>query len=113
MSNGWDPARLFATGQQSAGGREYWHSLEELAETEAFKDLMGNHLPRHAAAFTSAIDRREFLKLMGASLALAGISGCVSPAPAPPDEKIVPYVNQPEALVPGRPLYFATAIPTE
>src|ERR1044071_6713126 len=113
MSNRLDPAGLLGTGQQSAGGREYWRSLEELAGTEAFKDLMGNHLPRHAAAFTSAMDRREFLTLMGASLALAGISGCLSPAPAPPDEKIVPYVNQPEALVPGKPLYFATAIPAE
>jgi len=113
MSNGMDPAGLLGIGQQSAGGREYWRSLEELAGTEAFKDLIGNHLPRHAAAFTSAMDRREFLTLMGASLALAGISGCLSPAPAPPDEKIVPYVNQPEALVPGKPLYFATAIPAE
>ena len=113
MSNGTDPAALLGIGQQSAGGREYWRSLEELAGTEAFKNLIDNHLPRHAAAFTSTIDRREFLKLMGASLALAGISGCLSPAPAPPDEKIVPYVHQPEALVPGKPLYFASAIPIE
>ena len=45
---------------------------------------------------------------MGASLALAGINGC---RPASPDQKIVPYVNQPEQIVPGRPLFFATAFP--
>jgi molybdopterin-containing oxidoreductase family iron-sulfur binding subunit len=75
MSNGTEPANLPEASQPTAGGREYWRSLEELAGTEAFKELMGNHLPRHAAAWTSAMDRREFLKLMGASLALAGVSG--------------------------------------
>jgi molybdopterin-containing oxidoreductase family iron-sulfur binding subunit len=48
---------------------------------------------------------------MGASLALAGLSGCLSPSPAPSNEKIVPYVTQPEEVVPGRPLFFATAMP--
>ena len=46
---------------------------------------------------------------MGASLALAGLNGCGRAAPQ--DEKIVPYVNQPEQIVPGRPLFFATAFP--
>ena len=45
---------------------------------------------------------------MGASLALAGLNACRA---APLDEKIVPYVNQPEEIVPGRPLFFATAFP--
>ena len=94
-------------------GREYWRSLEELADTPAFKQFVSEELPRHAAAWVSAMDRREFLKLMGASLALSGLAGCVSSAPAPPDEKIVPYVKQPEEIVPGKPLYFATAIPLE
>ena len=48
---------------------------------------------------------------MGASLALAGLSGCLSSSPAPTDEKIVPYVNQPEEIIPGKPLFFATAMP--
>ena len=46
---------------------------------------------------------------MGASLALAGLNGC-STQPAP-RAKIMPYVRQPEAMVPGKPLYFATAMP--
>ena len=54
------------------------------------------------------LSRREFLYLMAAPLALAGLAGCSS---APP-EKIVPYVNAPESLVPGRPLFFATAMQT-
>ncbi len=94
-----------------SAGREYWRSLEELADTPAFNEWVNAELPRHAAAWLSAIDRREFLKLMGASLALSGLAGCLSSAPAPADEKIVPYVKQPEEIVPGKPLYFATAIP--
>ena len=53
--------------------------------------------------------RRRFLTLMGASLALMGLNGC-STQPAP-REKIMPYVRQPEAMVLGKPLYFATAMP--
>ncbi len=55
------------------------------------------------------VNRREFLSLMAASLALAGVSGC-SPAAQLP-ERIVPYVQPPEEMLPGRPLYFATAMP--
>ncbi len=57
------------------------------------------------------MSRRRFLQLMGASLALAGLSGCGSAAPAPTNEKIVPYVKQPEEIIPGKPLFFATAMP--
>src|SRR5688572_33495746 len=44
---------------------------------------------------------------MGASIALAGVSACTRQ----PAEKIVPYVRQPEEVVPGRPLFYATAMP--
>ena len=54
-----------------------------------------------------ALPRRDFLKLMGASLALAGLSGCAFQ----PNEKIVPYVNQPESYIPGIASYYATAMP--
>ena len=54
------------------------------------------------------MNRRQFLTLMGASLALAGLSGCsVRPAPS---RTVVPYVRQPEEIVPGRPLFYATAM---
>jgi molybdopterin-containing oxidoreductase family iron-sulfur binding subunit len=55
------------------------------------------------------LTRRRFLTLMGASLGLAGLSGC-NPSAAP-RERIVPYVRQPEDIIPGQPLYFATAMP--
>jgi len=88
-------------------GRTYWRSLEELADTPEFRDYVGREFPAQASEFTDPAGRREFLKLMGASLALAGVSACTRI----PDEKIVPYVRQPEDIVPGRPLFFATAMP--
>src|SRR6185503_7739631 len=95
----------------SARGHEYWRCLEELADSERFAQLMREEYPRHAEGFMESVDRRTFLRLMGASLALAGLGGCLSSAPAPTDEKIVPYVEQPEEIIPGRPLYFASAMP--
>src|SRR5262245_54071274 len=86
-------------------GRDYWRSLEELAESEEFTRLLQQEFPRHASEWKASADRREFLKLMGASLALAGLSACTRQ----PNEAIVPYVRQPEDVVPGRPLFFATA----
>jgi molybdopterin-containing oxidoreductase family iron-sulfur binding subunit len=53
------------------------------------------------------VARRTFLKLMGASLALGGFGACTRQ----PAETIVPYVRQPEDLVLGEPLFFATAMP--
>jgi len=89
----------------AAGGRSYWRSLEELAGTDAFDEMLHREFPRHASEWSGALDRRSFLKLMAASLALAGLSSCATQ----PEEKIVPYVRTPEELVPGKPLYFATA----
>jgi molybdopterin-containing oxidoreductase family iron-sulfur binding subunit len=88
-------------------GREYWRSLEALAETPEFKEYLHREFPQNASEWLDPVGRRGFLKLMGASLALAGISACTRQ----PDEAIVPYVRQPEELVPGKPLFFATAMP--
>ena len=63
--------------------------------------------PRGAVeAITDPATRRSFLKLMGASLALAGVTACTTQ----PEEAIVPYVRQPEELIPGKPMYYATAM---
>ena len=86
-------------------GKEYWRSLEELTESEGFEELLHEEFPRLASQWDDAIGRRRFLKLMGASLALAGLGACTHQ----PKEEIVPYIRQPEDLVPGKPLYFATA----
>ena len=90
----------------TAKGRRYWRSLEELAHTEAFQEFLAREFPRQASEWTDSLSRRNFLKLMGASLALAGLGGCYGP----PTEKIVPYVRAPEQIVPGQPLFFATAM---
>ena len=89
----------------SQDGKNYWRSLEELADTPEFHEFVRREYPQHAEEWDDPIERRTFLKLMGASLALAGLSGCVYQPP----EKIVPYVMQPEEAVPGRALFFATA----
>jgi len=90
-------------------GKEYWRSLEELARSDVFDDFMHEEFPRQAAALNATgdkgVDRRNFMKLMGASVAMAGLAACRQPA-----ETIVPYVNQPESTVPGRPLFFASAM---
>ena len=98
-----------ATVQQklsAAQGPEYWRSLEELAGTPEFEELLHREFPRQASEWIGDnVSRRNFLQLMSASLALAGLSGCTKL----PTQKIVPYVRQPEEVVLGRPLYYATA----
>ncbi|MGH8005611.1 MAG: TAT-variant-translocated molybdopterin oxidoreductase, partial [Candidatus Binatia bacterium] len=84
----------------------YWRSLEELADTPGFADFLHREFPRQAAEWTDPLSRRQFLQLMGASLALAGLGACARP----PTETIVPYVRPPEEVVPGKPLFFATAM---
>jgi molybdopterin-containing oxidoreductase family iron-sulfur binding subunit len=88
-------------------GKQYWRTLEELADDPHFTDLVHREFPRHASEWDDAVDRRDFLKLMGASLALAGLAGCG----LPDQTHIVPYVKQPDGVVLGRPNFFATAMP--
>jgi molybdopterin-containing oxidoreductase family iron-sulfur binding subunit len=78
-------------------------------DTPAFREAMENEFPEDAAEWTDPVSRRNFLTIMGASLALAGAAGC-SPRPAPM-RKIVPYTRQPEEMTPGVPLFFASAVP--
>jgi len=89
-----------------ATGPTYWRSLEELADDPGFDEVMHREFPRLAPQ-TEGCSRRDFLQLAGASLALAGLAGCTKQ----PLEPIVPYVVQPERIVLGNPLYFATAFP--
>jgi len=90
-----------------AEGRLFWRSLGELSDTPQFREYLHREFPEQASQWNNPKGRREFLKLMSASLALAGVGACVKQ----PEERIVPYVRQPEEMVPGRPLFFATAIP--
>src|SRR3977135_4395662 len=88
-----------------APGKKFWRSLEELADAPEFREFVEREYPQHAEEWNDPVERRSFLKLMGASLALAGLSGCAFQ----PAEKIVPNVKQSEDGVPGKALFFATA----
>jgi len=88
-----------------ATGREYWRSLEQLADSEEFQRFVKAEFPAPLDVLDTTVTRRGFLRVMGASLALAGLGACTRQ----PREKIVPYVRQPENVVPGEPLYFASA----
>ena len=90
-----------------AEGRMYWRSLGELADTPEFRQYLHREFPEQASEWNDPKGRRQFLKLMSASLALAGVGACTRQ----PLEQIVPYVRQPEDIVPGRPLFFASALP--
>src|SRR5438128_1081189 len=90
---------------EKKNGPEFWRSLEELAGKPEFREMMHREFPKGASEWIDAVSRRGFLKLMGSSLALAGMTACTKQ----PFEPIVPYVRQPEEVVPGRPLFFATA----
>jgi len=88
-------------------GPEYWRSLQELAGSEEFQEMLHREFPKGASEWLDDFSRRGFLKTMGASLALAGLTGCTKM----PNTEIVPYVRQPENVIPGRPMYYATAFP--
>jgi MoCo/4Fe-4S cofactor protein with predicted Tat translocation signal len=91
---------------EATTGPQYWRSLEAVAETPEFQEYLHREFPANASEWTDPVGRRGFLRLMGASLALAGVTGCTRQ----PDELIVPYVRMPEDVVPGKPLFFATAM---
>lgn len=88
------------------GDPSVWRSLEEIADDEEVKAFLDQEFPRHTAPWMGEIDRRQFLRLAGASLALAGLAGCR----IRPIKEIVPYVTAPENVVPGVPKFYATAL---
>jgi len=92
---------------QSKSGKQYWRTIEELADDPHFEELLHREFPRQASEWDESVDRRDFLKLMAASLAFAGLSGCKANI----QTSIVPYVKQPDGMVLGKPLFFATAMP--
>ncbi|MGH9438129.1 MAG: TAT-variant-translocated molybdopterin oxidoreductase, partial [Terriglobia bacterium] len=88
-------------------GPEFWRSLGEVAETEGYKNSLERGLAQAPDQSSSGVTRRDALKLMGASAALAGLSACTKM----PLERIVPYVNAPEGVIPGKHLFFASTMP--
>jgi molybdopterin-containing oxidoreductase family iron-sulfur binding subunit len=114
-----DLVKLQAAAANDAKQR-FWRGLDELAETQEYKDFLRHEYPYgashpsadglkgEAANEVNTLGRREVLKLMAASAALAGLTACTKL----PTEKIVPYAQQaPEEFIPGKPLFYATAMP--
>src|SRR5437588_2011415 len=91
--------------RKRAEGERLYRSLEELSRDDDFFARVQQEFPQQALALERGVDRRDFVKLMSASVALAGMAACNRPA-----QKIVPYVRQPENLIPGKPLFFATSL---
>ncbi len=90
----------------SPEGKEYWRSLDQLADTPEFRKYLEKEFPSKHELWMDPISRRDFLKLMGAGLGLMFFSGCRKPL-----QMIFPYNENPENLIPGKPLFFASALP--
>ncbi|MCZ6674822.1 MAG: TAT-variant-translocated molybdopterin oxidoreductase [Verrucomicrobia bacterium] len=88
-------------------GPHYWKSLDDLAETDGFKEYLHREFPEGASEL-DGVNRRQFLKVMSASFAFAGVglAGCRRP-----EKYVMPYSKQPEEIIHGKPLYYASAMP--
>lgn len=84
----------------------YWKSLNELAHNEEYERFVEREFPKDATELKDGFSRRTFLRMMGASIALAGFAACRRPV-----QKILPYSKQPEDIIPGVPNYYASAMP--
>ena len=92
----------------NGNGRKLWRSLDEYADTQAFRDFLHREFPKGASELMAS-SRRTFLQIMGAGLALAGVA--TLPGCRRPDHKIMTYSKEvPEEIVPGKPLYYATSM---
>ena len=85
-------------------GMNYWRSLQELADTDEYRNQLENEFPGGVDA-PGGMTRRRFLQVMSASIAMTTLAGCRWP-----EEKIVPFVNRPEGVTPGTPMQFATTL---
>ncbi len=94
---------------QSSGGpgheKNYWRSLQELADTDEYRSQLENEFPAGIDAPADGLTRRRFLQVMSASIAMASLTGCRWP-----EEKIVPFAARPEGVSPGKPMQFATTM---
>ena len=92
---------------KATSGKQFWRSVDELENTPEFQAAVEKEFPSAAQEWVDPVSRRGFLKIMGASMALAGLAGCTKQ----PDEPIYPYVKAPEDLLLGKPNYFASVNP--
>jgi MoCo/4Fe-4S cofactor protein with predicted Tat translocation signal len=90
-----------------SGGKRMWRGLEDLADSREFRDFRDHEYPYDDPKSRLGVSRRDFLKITGAASALLGLTACTKL----PTEHIVPYVNAPEQIIPGIPLFYATSMP--
>ncbi len=90
----------------TAKSTTYWRSLNELSQNDEYKRFVEREFQENATELTDGYSRRNFLQIMGASIALAGFAACRKPI-----QHILPYSKQPEFVVAGNPLFYATAMP--
>src|ERR1700683_1849688 len=91
---------------EKPSGNRLWRNLEELADTHEYRAFLENEFPHDPAKELTGTPRRDVLKWMAASAALAGLTGCTKL----PEQRIVPYVHPPEEVIPGKPLFYATSM---
>ena len=91
---------------KSARGQQFWRSLDELADTDGFRELVEREFPQGASELLDPVSRRTFLKMMGASLALAGVTGCTYQ----PRQYVAPFDRAPEGRIPGVPINYASTV---
>ncbi|MFL5343158.1 MAG: TAT-variant-translocated molybdopterin oxidoreductase [Hyalangium sp.] len=102
-----DHAAAAGGGSENGYGKTYWRSLEERLGKPEYLEAVGPEFPEGADLPPTGVARREFMQLIGASLALAGASACST---RPPDERMVPFTKTPPELVPGNPLHYASGM---
>lgn len=88
--------------------KTYWRSLEDLSRNDAYKEYISREFPDEAGELKDGYSRKNFLQIMGASVALAGLAACRKPV-----QKLLPYNEQPEEIVAGIPLQYASTIPVK
>ncbi len=86
-----------------------WRSLDEQGGRDQFYESLYREFPPNASELTDSQSRRDFLKLAGASVALAGLASCTRQ----PETRLVPYVHPPEEIIPGKPLFYASCAPSD
>ncbi len=94
------------TDENEQSRRLYWRSKSQFESDPEFQTFVKDEFLPEVAKAPSQASRRQFMQLMGASIAMAGLSGCRKPA-----ERILPFSKMPEDVIPGIPLQYATAMP--